>query len=172
MNTNNNYNKNLQPFANKLRHDMTKAEACLWKHALRASRLGVPFRRERPIGRFIADFVCLPLKLVIEVDGVTHLYEETQVKDKQKDKELNEMGFEVLRFQDNLILNNINMVKGVIKDKIEELKMSTPQPPPAGEIVLTRSPLAGENPHAFLVIGLVRRISPAGGGLRGWNILD
>ena len=76
---NNHYNKNLQPFANKLRHKMTKAEACLWKYALRASGLGVPFRRERPIGRFIADFVCLPLKLIIEVDGVTHLYKETQV---------------------------------------------------------------------------------------------
>jgi len=83
---NNYYNKNLQPFSNKLRHNMTKAESCLWKYALRASGLGLPFRRERPVGRFIADFVCLPLKLVIEVDGVTHLYEETQIKDAQKDK--------------------------------------------------------------------------------------
>jgi len=96
----NNYNnKNLQSYANKLRHNMTKAEVCLWKYALRASSLGVPFRLERPIGRFIADFVCLPLKLVIEVNGVTHLYKETQVKDTQKDKELKEMGFEILRFE-------------------------------------------------------------------------
>ena len=102
---------------------MTKAEACLWKYALRASGLGVPFRRERPIGRFIADFVCLPLKLVIEVDGETHLYEETQKKDAQKDKELKEMGFEVLRFQDNVVLTNINFVIAVIKDKIEEQKI-------------------------------------------------
>jgi len=48
---------------------------------------------------------CLPLKLVIEVDGVTHLYEETQIKDAQKDKELKEMGFEVLRFDDHVILS-------------------------------------------------------------------
>jgi len=101
---------------------------------LRASGLGVPFRRERPIGRFIADFVCLPLKLVIEVDGVTHLYEETQIKDAQKDKELKEMGFEILRFQDHVILNNINFVIGIIQDKIEELKKIHPLPPPAGEI--------------------------------------
>jgi len=113
---------------------MTKAEACLWKYALRASGLGVPFRRERPIGRFIADFVCLPLKLVIEVDGVTHLHEETQVKDAQKDKELKEMGFEVLRFDDNVILNNINFVIGIIQNKIEELKKIHPLPPPAGDI--------------------------------------
>ena len=133
MHTNNYYNKNLQSFASKLRHNMTKAEACLWKYALRANGLGVPFRRERPIGRFIADFVCLPLKLVIEVDGVTHLYEETQMKDAQKDKELKEMGFEVLRFNDHVILNNINFVIGVIRDKIEELKEDHPLPPPAGE---------------------------------------
>ena len=134
MNTNNYYNNNLQSFANKLRHNMTEAETCLWKYALRASGLGVPFRRERPIGRFIADFVCLPLKLVIEVDGVTHLYEETQIKDAQKDMELKEMGFEVLRFDDNLILSNIDFVVGIIQDKIEELKKIHPLPPPAGEI--------------------------------------
>ena len=116
------YNKNLKPLANKLRKNMTRAEACLWKYVLRASYLGVPFRRERPIGRFIADFVCLPLKLVIEVDGATHFEVETKVKDKQKDKELNEMGFEILRFQDNIILNNINSVKEIIKNKIEELQ--------------------------------------------------
>jgi len=129
---NNYYNKNLQPYANKLRHNMTKAEACLWKYALRASSLGVPFRRERPIGRFIADFVCLPLKLVIEVDGISHLYEETKVKDAQKDKELKEMGFDVLRFEDNLILNNINLVIEVIKGKIEELKQIHPPTPASG----------------------------------------
>ena len=133
MNTNNYYNKELQPFANKMRHNMTKAEACLWKYALRASSLGVPFRRERPIGRFIADFVCLPLKLVIEVDGVTHLDKETQIKDAQKDKELKEMGFEVLRFDDNLVLSNIDFVINIIRDKIEELKQIHPLPPPAGE---------------------------------------
>ena len=134
---NSSYNKNLQPFANKLRRNMTKAEASLWKYALRANGMGIPFRRERPIGHFIADFVCLPLKLVIEVDGVTHLYEETQLKDIQKDKELREMGFDVLRFNDNVILNNIDFVVGIIRNKIEELSQLHPRPcgtpPPAGD---------------------------------------
>ena len=66
MSHNNNYNNNLQPFANKLRHNITKAEACLWKYALRANALGIPFRRERPIGRFIADFVTSIIKDKIE----------------------------------------------------------------------------------------------------------
>ena len=149
---NNFYNKNLQHFANKLRHNMTKAEACLWKYALRASGLGVPFRRERPIGRFIADFVCLPLKLVIEVDGVTHLYEATQLKDAQKDKELKEMGFEVLRFPDNVVLHDIGFVIEVIRNKIEELQLHLPaektrasRSPPAEETRASQSPpLAGD----------------------------
>ena len=54
------YNKILQPFANKLRKEMTKAEACLWKYALRASQMkGYQFRRQRPVLRYIADFLCI-----------------------------------------------------------------------------------------------------------------
>jgi len=130
---------------------MTKAETCLWKYALRASGMGVPFRRERPIGRFIADFVCLPLKLVIEVDGVTHLYEETQIKDAQKDKELKELGFEILRFEDSVILNNIDFVINAIRNKIEELKKTHPRcyaaPPPAGDITSPSTSLIGAATH-------------------------
>ena len=73
-------------------------------------QFGRSFQARASYCRFIADFVCLPLKLVIEVDGVTHLYEETKMKDVQKDTALNEMGFEVLRFDDNLILSNIDFV--------------------------------------------------------------
>jgi very-short-patch-repair endonuclease len=63
------YNKNLQPFANKLRKTMTKAEACLWKYVLRAGIMkGYQFRRQRPVLTFIADFMCKELMLVIEVD--------------------------------------------------------------------------------------------------------
>jgi len=56
------YNKKLQPFANKLRKEMTKTEACLWKYALRASQMkGYQFRRQRPVLRYIADFLCKEL---------------------------------------------------------------------------------------------------------------
>lgn len=64
------YNKNLQPFANRQRNEMTKAEACLWKYVLRASKLkGYGFRRQRPVLHYIADFMCKPLMLIIEVDA-------------------------------------------------------------------------------------------------------
>lgn len=75
---NHKYNKNLQPFANRLRKEMTKAEACLWKYVLRAKQLkGYQFRRQRPILKYIADFVCLELMLIIEIDGISHHWEET-----------------------------------------------------------------------------------------------
>ena len=83
------YNKKLRPFANKLRKEMTKAEACLWKYASRAGQMkGYQFRRQRPVLRYIADFLCKELKLVIEVDGITHQDNETEEKDKRKTGDL------------------------------------------------------------------------------------
>ncbi|WKZ58247.1 MAG: endonuclease domain-containing protein [Cyclobacteriaceae bacterium] len=142
------YNRNLQPFANRLRKEMTKAEACLWKYALRAGmRKGYGFRRQRPVLEFIADFMCLELKLVIEVDGITHTSEETVERDKRKEDRLREAGFHILRFDDDEILNNINWVVEAIDLKIEEIERNealplkkrrqrvktTPLPPPAGD---------------------------------------
>ena len=119
---NNFYNKKLQPYANDLRKNMTKAEACLWKYALRASMLKYPFRRQRPIGKYIVDFVCLPLKLVIEVDGISHQFEKNIKKDAVRDANLRTLGYEILRFTDDDVLNDIKNVIRVIEGKIEELE--------------------------------------------------
>ncbi len=82
-NNNWHYNKNLKEYANKLRRNMTKAEACLWKYALRAGMLSQwKFNRQRPVLNYIADFMCKELLLVFEVDGITHLWEETMEKDR------------------------------------------------------------------------------------------
>jgi len=73
------YNRDIQPYANGLRKSMTKAEACLWKYVLRARGLkGYPFRRQRPVLNYIVDFFCKELSLIIEVDGITHSWEEEQ----------------------------------------------------------------------------------------------
>ena len=78
------YNKNLQASANKLRKNMTKAEACLWKYVLRARSLkGYQFRRQRPLLNYIADFMSTELLLVIEVDGMSHWNEKVIEKDKK-----------------------------------------------------------------------------------------
>ena len=66
---------------------MTKAEACLWKYVLKAGQLkGFPFRRQRPVLNYIADFLCKELKLIIEVDGITHQWEDTIKKDEIRQK--------------------------------------------------------------------------------------
>ena len=120
------YNKNLQENARGLRHNMTKAEACLWKYALRAGHMkGHTFNRQRPILNYIADFACKDLKLIIEVDGYSHLLEETILKDKKKQDAFEKAGFIVLRFTDNEVLKHMSQVKQNIWDKIEELETNT-----------------------------------------------
>jgi very-short-patch-repair endonuclease len=90
---------------------MTKAEACLWKYALSKKRLlGLTFRRQRPILQYIVDFVCLKLKLVIEVDGYSHEISENQEKDVLRQKDLENSGFVVLRFKDEEVLNDMKNV--------------------------------------------------------------
>ncbi|MDE2232480.1 MAG: DUF559 domain-containing protein [Candidatus Omnitrophica bacterium] len=112
---------------------MTKAEVCVWKYALRAGQMkGYQFGRQRPVLR---DFLCKELKLVIEVDGITHQEDETGEKDKQKTHELERAGFKVIRFTDEEVLRNMNGVMKKIKRVVEEMEMSSPPPapPPAGD---------------------------------------
>ncbi len=116
------YNKNLQPFANENRKQMTKAEACLWKYVLRAKQMGYTFNRQRPVLNYIADFMCKELKLIIEVDGYTHLLDDVIKKDMIRQQRLENAGFKVIRFKDEEVLKEINSVSKVILLTIEELK--------------------------------------------------
>ena len=119
------YNKNLKSKANALRSAGTKSEACLWKYALsRRQRLGYQFRRQRPIDQYIVDFVCLPLSLVIEVDGATHTFETTAANDQIRQKRLEELGFRVIRFSDEQVLSQINRVAIEIDAIIKEQEIS------------------------------------------------
>ncbi|MBN2610990.1 MAG: DUF559 domain-containing protein [Bacteroidales bacterium] len=129
------YNKKLRPFANQLRKEMTKVEACLWKYVLRnRMMLGYQFRRQRPVLNYIADFMCKELKLIIEVDEISHNNEEIYRNDLKKQGELEKAGFTVLRFSDEEVLKDINNVTRTLEGGIEESEMKIhPQPPPAGD---------------------------------------
>lgn len=123
MSSNNNlyYNKRLQLYANQLRNDGTKAEACLWKYVLRAKQLkGFQFRRQRPVLNYIADFMCKELMLIIEADGSIHQLEETIKKDAIRQKELEAAGFTVLRFTNEEILTRIGAVREYLQNWIEK----------------------------------------------------
>jgi len=87
---------------------MTKSEACMWKYLLRAKTMhGYSFRRQRPVLNYIADFCCLELLLIIEVDGLSHENEIASKRDATKDQDLRDIGFEVLRFSSWEVLNRM-----------------------------------------------------------------
>jgi very-short-patch-repair endonuclease len=115
------YNSSLQPRANALRKTMTKAEACLWKYILRGRQLGYQFNRQRPILHYIADFMCKELKLIIEVDGITHHSESQFEKDLKRQRDLESHGFIVIRFRDEEVLNNIYGVRQHIEGVLRKL---------------------------------------------------
>ena len=120
--THNFYNKNLKSFAIDKRKEMTKAEACLWKYALKSKQMDVIFNRQRPVLNYIADFMCKELKLIIDVDGYSHTLDDVIEKDLIRQTHLETCGFKMLRFKDSEILNEMARVRSVIYDTIQELK--------------------------------------------------
>ena len=121
------YNKPFKKFASQLRSDMTKSEVCLWKYVLRAGKMrGYNFNRQRPVLDYIADFMCKELKLIIELDGITHHDKAVHDKDLKKEQDLIKYGFAVLRFSDGEVLNHINSVKEIIEDCIIQKENNNP----------------------------------------------
>lgn len=120
------YNKSLNILAKRNKQSLTKSAACMWKYVLSKKQMkGYQFRRERPILNYIVDFVCLELLLIIEVDGITHQNEITIENDKQRDKNLSNVGFTVLRFSSWEVLNKIGSVSSVIIKLIEDFEKSS-----------------------------------------------
>ena len=107
----------LKEYARYNRREMTEGEAILW-NALRKEIKSCKFRRQHPIGDYIADFICLTRKLVIEVDGGYHNRPEQQISDQWRTEFLQEKGYRVLRFSNDEV--NLD-IKGVISKIKEEL---------------------------------------------------
>ncbi|MDE1904232.1 MAG: endonuclease domain-containing protein [Alphaproteobacteria bacterium] len=110
------------PHARQLRRSMTDAERRLWS-ILRSRRLsGYKFRRQHPIGRFVADFACIRHRLVIEADGGQH---DANVADERRTAQLGRKGWRVVRFWNNEILANPAGVAQAIVAALDEV----PHPP-------------------------------------------
>ena len=119
-------------FAKILRRRMTNAEVIL--SCLRQGSHGVRFRRQHPIGPYIADFACVSLKLVLEVDGATHGSEAEMCYDVQREKHLRRLGWRVLRVTNEDVYRNLD---GVWRAIAQALKVPPPvrsadarEPPP------------------------------------------
>ncbi|GMV33280.1 MAG: endonuclease domain-containing protein [Chloroflexi bacterium CFX1] len=100
----------------ELRKELTPAERKLWAR-IRNDQLGVNFRRQHAIGKYIPDFVCIKKKLIIELDGSQHLEQEEY--DGERTKFLESQGYKVIRFWNNQIMNDINGVIKVIQFALE-----------------------------------------------------
>jgi len=106
--------------AKELRKNQTPAESTLWEY-LKDSRLcGLKFRRQHPISRYIADFYCHQLKLVIEIDGSIHQLPENKEHDIGRTTELSEFGIEVLRFTNDEVIHNVNSVLSQISNFVQQ----------------------------------------------------
>ena len=115
--------------ARALRSDMTKAEGRIWSR-LRAHRFQrYSFRRQFPIGPYVADFVCLEARLIIEIDGGQHASTEAK-RDERRDAWLRYQGFVISRYWNNDVLTNID---GVLEDILSKITTTpTPNPSPQG----------------------------------------
>ena len=118
--------------AKALRQSQSNAEGLLW-HYLRKKQLdGHKFRRQQPIGRFIVDFVCMPKKLVIELDGGQHSTQKAY--DEQRDQFLKERGYRVLRFWNSVVFENcygvLESILAALQDDATKVSESPPSPSP------------------------------------------
>jgi leucyl-tRNA synthetase len=112
------YNKHQQKNKRKyLRNNSTIAERMLWNH-FKNKQLGVKFRRQYGIGYYIADFCCPRKKLVIEVEGGVHDSEEQIYYDRERKQTIEDLGFTVIRFNNEDVINNLRQVIRRIKREI------------------------------------------------------
>ncbi len=95
--------RNLKGTARLLRKNQTEAEKLIWSKLRNRQLEGMKFRRQRQIGRYIVDFVCLERKLIVEGDGSQHF---ESARDMVRDTYLREQGYIILRFWNNDILSN------------------------------------------------------------------
>jgi very-short-patch-repair endonuclease len=123
--------------ARALRSGMTDSERALWSR-LRQQQLGVKFRRQHPLGHYIADFACLSPKFIVELDGSQHA--DQGEYDERRDAFFAAQGFKVLRFATDEPLKNMDGVLAVIVEQLGLAGESPhPNPPPEGEGAKTRS---------------------------------
>ena len=110
--------------AKELRHADTLAERLAWGLLRNRQLFCYKFRRQVPVGNVIVDFCCLSLKLVIELDGAGHDYESQTNRDRQRDLQLESLGYRVLRFPNGIVLKAPAAFVKKVSESIAELEQS------------------------------------------------
>ncbi len=125
--------------ARQLRKNATMTERLLWRYLRLAKNDGLKFRRQHPIGPYIADFACLPARLVVEVDGYSHSLGTQAAHDLRRDAFLRKEGYHVARYgNEEIFYNGAEIADDILvlaRDRAEslflELQMTAP---PLGEV--------------------------------------
>jgi len=108
------YNKKLKDRARMMRKNMTLSEKKIWKELLSNDQfLEFRFLRQKPIDHFIVDFYCSKLRVVIEIDGDSHLGDQAEAYDEERTLSFKKYGIVVFRYTNNEVLTNL---KGVAED--------------------------------------------------------
>jgi very-short-patch-repair endonuclease len=116
--------------ARALRMDMSDAEWKLWQQLRRGQIEGYRFRRQHPIGPYVADFACLEKRLIIEVDGGQHAEPEQIAHDARRTAWLESRGYRVIRCWTNELAGNMSGVLELIWLALQELPARAGRPPP------------------------------------------
>lgn len=114
--------------ARELRSELTTAERIVWS---RLKRIGVlKFRRQHPIGPFIADFACIAARLVVEIDGDTHSTDEERARDARREAYIRAHGWRIIRVWNSEVYAHCDQVLdgvlGIAWERIERAKVPPP----------------------------------------------
>ena len=96
--------------ARHLRQEQTSAETALWEILRNRNFQNLKFRRQHPLKKYIVDFYCAALELVIELDGDYHNEKEQKAKDENRDLHLSVLGYRVLRYSNNTVFNDVETI--------------------------------------------------------------
>ena len=116
------YDASLKPVARRLRKRMTKSERRLWSKLRRKQIHGYTFNRQFIILNYIVDFYCRPLRIAVEVDGITHDDPEVARNDIKRQQALGALGIRVVRFSSGEVMNDIDNVVQAIEGCVLEIE--------------------------------------------------
>jgi len=119
-------------FGQMMRLRPTRAEDILWRFIKGKQLGGYKFRRQHGIGRYIADFYCSQVKLVVEVDGEIHSSLEVKQKDQIRAEYFLELGYSIIRFTNDQVYNGISSLLTTLELKLAQLTMTQTSSPSHG----------------------------------------
>ena len=105
----------LKQFRKILRHNLTPSEAFLWKHLKSRQLEGRRFTKQHSINNFSVDFYCAKERLIIELDGEVHNNPEALAYDQLRTKQLTTLGYNVIRFENKMVFDNLASLLSEIK---------------------------------------------------------